>query len=238
MTTHVLNVTETVATSDESNADSRYSFTAQFLMAATMHTRSARDIETKELINVTEDDRMTHRGHVVAAIMQSTASLESEIWEVMAHGPGHHLGSNGIDQSALNFLSPLAELIDRQDVLSRYESVLHLLRKPVISRGAPTWEQAALVVKLRNEIVHYKSKWGSDLERSTFLSTLHQLKHAVPPFIAAGTNFFPHLCLSADCASWAVATCVNFIDAFYDKTGITSPLDAFRSRLTIARVSP
>jgi hypothetical protein len=62
-----------------------------------MQARVAAEIESKPAAAVTEDDKVAHRGYVTGAIMQATAALECEIWEVMVYGPGHHLGSNGID---------------------------------------------------------------------------------------------------------------------------------------------
>lgn len=84
----------------EVNADVRTSMTGQFLMASAMQARAAQAIEAKPMADVLENDQVAHRGFVVGAIMQSTAALECEIWEVMIYGPGHHLGSNGIDLEA------------------------------------------------------------------------------------------------------------------------------------------
>jgi hypothetical protein len=90
----------------------------------------ARQLEEKPVQYITGADRVAHQSHVVSAIMQACASLEAEIWEVLAHGPGHHLGSNGIDRAARDLLGPVAELVDRhRDTLARYEIVLHLLHR-------------------------------------------------------------------------------------------------------------
>lgn len=123
--------------------------------------------------------------------MQATAALESEIWEVMTYGPGHHLGSNGIDVAARNILSPLAEILDDQSVLERYQLVLHFLQKSALNRGVQPWSDVALAIRLRNEVVHYKSKWGEELERAGVLRRLRDMKHPKPPF-AESANFFPH----------------------------------------------
>ncbi|RXG84215.1 hypothetical protein EAS61_39580 [Bradyrhizobium zhanjiangense] len=46
-------------------------------------------------------------------------------------------------------------------------------------------------------------------------------------------NFFPHRFLSASLASWSVTTSVKFIDAFYHRLSIASPLDAHSSHLIV-----
>jgi hypothetical protein len=168
---------------------------------------------------------------VVGAIMQATAALECEIWEVMVYGPGHHLGSDGIDYEARDYLAPVAAMIDSESVLERYRLVLHFLKKEGLDTGAQPWQDASLVVRLRNELVHYKSKWGKELERSKLLRALQDKNHPKPPFVEGAANYFPYECLSAACASWGVQSCVAFLDAFYANLGFTSRLDPYRARL-------
>lgn len=215
----------------EVRLDVRSSFTGQFLMAAAMQARAAAEFESKAPAAVSEDEKIAHRGCVVGAIMQATAALEGEIWEVMVYGPGHHLGSNGLDSEARDFLAPVADVIDGESVLDRYQLVLHLLGKRRLNRGEPPWQDAALVVRLRNELVHFKSRWGSELDRSKLLGALKAKNHPKPPFIEGSANFFPYECLSAACASWAVQSCVAFLDAFCAHLGFPGRLDGYRARL-------
>lgn len=213
-------------------ADMRSSFTGHFLVAAAMHARAATDIETRAGQNVSEDDRFAHRGYVSSAVMQSTAALECEIWEVMTYGPGHHRGSNGTDVQARELLAPLAEMIDGESVLDRYATVLHLLKKAELKKGEQPWQDAALVVRLRNELVHYKSKWASDHDKSSLLRSMEGKRLSPPPFFqGTGWGFFPHQCLSAACASWSIESVVTFVDTFYEKLGMPDRLAGYRSRL-------
>lgn len=204
--------------------DTRYSFTGQFLHAAKLFAMKAQVIEATADTAVSTKILVEHRGYVVAAVMQSVAALEAEVYEVLNHGPGHHLGSNGIDIASRDFLLPLADLIDGQDILTRYELVLHVLKKSPMKRDAQPSQDASLLVRLRNEVVHYKSQWGAELERKKLYKGLQQLGHSKPPFVLSGTNFFPHHCLSASCAQWAAKTAALFLKAFYEQLGIASPL--------------
>lgn len=213
----------------------RSSMTAQFLMAAALQACAAAEMESRPPATVTDEDRVAHRGFVVGAIMQSTAALECEIREVMEYGPGHHLGSNGIDAEARDFLLPISELIDTQAVLERYGTVLHVLRKASLDRGKQPWQDVALVVRLRNELVHYKSRWGDELEKSKLIQSLRDKKHPKPSFIEGSANFFPHECLSASCASWGVQACIAFMDAFYNNLGFAGRLDPYRTRIVTTK---
>jgi hypothetical protein len=90
----------------------RYSFTAQFLRGSAIFARRAHEIE--KLKDASEELQADHLALVVGAITQAAAALEAEISEVLIHGPGHHLGSNGVNSGARDFLFPLAETIDRE----------------------------------------------------------------------------------------------------------------------------
>jgi hypothetical protein len=181
--------------------DTRYSFTAQFLVAGAMFARDCRSIEKEYTEAISGEARMRHRGLVTAAIMHSVAAVESEAAELTLHGPGSHLGSGKTDTLARELLRPLAEVIDDQPTLQRFKLILHLLQKSPLTLGAQPWQDMATLVRLRNEIIHYKSHWGSAMEQKRFFSsTLANLKLEVPPFVHASENFFPHQLLSAACA--------------------------------------
>lgn len=216
--------------------DVRYSFTAQFLRGATLFARRSREIEDSEGQTITEDLISEHRACVVAAIMQSAAALESEMSEILLHGPGHHLGSDRNDHRAHDFLIPLADIIDDEPTLNRYDLVLHLLNKPPLNHDVNPYQDTNLLIKLRNEIIHYKSKWGEEMERQKLFTSLKNLRFEKPKFVSPHTNFFPHQFLSASCASWVVITATNFIDHFFSLIDFTSPLAAHRQNLVVPPV--
>lgn len=205
--------------------DTRSSLTGTFLSASALFSKRATEIEDANPSSITEDLRVEHQGAVLAAIMQSVASLEAEMYEVLVHGPGHHLGSNGLDLEAQKFLSPMAELIDSEEILERYTLVLHLLKKEPLDRLTAHWENALLLVRLRNTVVHYKSRWNREVEGTKLLAGLRGLRHPRPPFVPVNSTFFPHQCLSAACAAWAAQTALEFLKAFYTNLG-------FRERLS------
>jgi hypothetical protein len=206
--------------------DTRYSFTAQFLCASAIFARRCAEIEAGA--DPDEQTLTEHRGLVTAAIMQSAAAIEAESAEVLTHGSGHHLGSNGVDTASRDFLAPLAEMIDRQqNPLQRYETILHLLHKVPLRRGEQPWQDTAILIQLRNQITHYKSQWGQQMESKDLFKSLRNLRVKKPPFISTSTTFFPHQCLSAECAAWSVRTAVKFINVFYEQLEVRSPLSAY-----------
>ena len=211
--------------------DVRYTFTGQFLEASAIFVRRAKLIEATASPQADDVTRCEHRGLVCAVIMQCVAALETEAHETCTHGPGSHLGSGGTDTLARDFLLPIADFVDDQSALTRFDLILHLLKRSPLDKGSNPYQSAALVVRLRNELVHYKSRWGAEMERNTLQAALRTLGHRPPPFTQPSMNFFPHLCLSADCAAWALASVVAFLEAFYLALGVPSRFAAYRSRL-------
>ena len=216
---------------DSATADTRYTFTGQHLEASALFVRRAREIEAAGDQQTIDAVRCEHRGLVCAVIMQCAAALETEAHEIFTYGPGAHLGSNGMNHEAQAFLSPLAEVVDDQDTLSRYVALLHLLRKPPMARGEEPFQSTVLVVRLRNEIVHYKSRWGAEMESKKLFAALQSLGHKPPPFTHPSMNFFPHRCLSADCGAWVLRSVVAFLEAVYLALGAPSRFESYRQRL-------
>ena len=211
----------------------RYSFTAQFLRGAAIFAHRANEIEASAEGPTSEEFQSEHRACVVGAITQAAAALDAEISEVLIHGPGHHLGSDGIELPARDFLFPLAKTIDGERTLRRYDLVLHLLRRPALEQGASPYQIADLLTRLRNELVHYKSKWGEEMDGARLFARLEQLGFDKPTFMSPHTNFFPQRCLSASLASWSVTTGVEFINTFYHNLAIASPLIAHAQYLKV-----
>jgi hypothetical protein len=222
--------TDTATATATAEADVRYSFTAQYLCASAIFARRCADIERANPNHPDELTRTEHRGLATAAIMQCAAAVEAESAELTRHGPGNHLGSDRMDIKARDFLVPLAEFIDDQDALTRYKVILHLLNRPPLVQGEQPRQDMAVLVKLRNELIHYKSKWGKEMDRQNFFLGLKQRRLARPPFVSENSNFFPHQLLGAACAAWSVRTAAAFLSGFYDRMGIESPLQSYMTQ--------
>lgn len=207
--------------------DSRYTFTFQFLRAADFFSREAARIESLPPVEITEETKAQHRAFVVGAIMQAAAALESEAYETAHHGPGSYQGSNDATETARKFLSPMCEVIDEQSVLDRFDLILHLLQRPPLDHGAKSYQQVALVVKLRNELVHYKSLLGQEMDRLKFIQGLKNLKLPKPPFAHDTSNFLPHHILSAACARWATDAAIRYLRNFHEALGYPAYMDRF-----------
>lgn len=227
MTDDVASMESRVSASATMSAESRYSFTAQFIAGSALLTKRAAEIEL--VASPSSYQKAEHLALIVGAITQAAASMESALAEVLQHGPDHQLRSAGRDPKVLSFLKPITSMIDRvPGPLERWDIVLHVLGRPRLARGEQLFGDAGLLVGLRNELIHYRSDWDGQMTKRNLLGGLRAKRFAPPPFMSPYSNEFPHLLLSAACATWAYQAAANFLDDAHSKLGVPSALDGYR----------
>lgn len=211
----------------------RFNFTYTFLVGAATLTNLAIAIDRKGK-DATETEQSQHRAYIAGSIMQSVAALESEVWSLLHHGPGHHLGSTGQDNKSSAILSIIANSIDNLPLLRKYDLILQITRDKKLDLGGQPMQELSLVIGLRNELTHFKSLWTDELDRKELFKALEALDATPPSFYLPGGNFFPHICLSFRRAKWSLDTVVSFIDFYYKELGIKSPLEGYdRKTITV-----
>ncbi len=208
-------------------ADVVMPLTNYMLGGASALSREAFAIEALDPETVSQDQIVAYTGFVIGAIVETVTALEAQSWEVLSWGPGHHRGTQAEYQAARELLAPIAAVVDRQPVLERYAIVLHLLGRPAMDPSVQPWQDALLLVRLRNALVHYKAKPGRELAREKLIQTLDDQRLADPPFHNPGLDYFPMRCLSASRAAWAVETGMAFLDRFAELLGGGNPREQF-----------
>jgi hypothetical protein len=201
--------------SGSGKTDTRYSFTPQFLCSSAIFACRCAEIEYTQA-SPDQSTLTEHLGLVTSAIMQSTAAVEAASAEVIMHGPGHHLGSNGIDVEAHKLLEPCAKRIEKLPTIEGYKEILRILQKPPMA-GGKAWQDMDLLVQVRNELIHYKSVWGGKTgnRRRKLYESLRNLRLIAPPsFVSSHPIFFPLKFMYAASAAWSVHTAVTFINLF------------------------
>jgi len=205
------------------SADTRYSFTAQFIHGAAIFTRHVHELA--KLQPFPEARQSEHRAYVVAAVTHAVFAIEAESAEILLYGPGHHLGSDHRDHQAIGLLTESYKKLEKASGAKRCDLILKLLSRPSFDSETEPYISAALLVSLRNALVHYKSRWGAEMKDSqSALTKIENLGFPRPPFATQDMNFFPHRCLSASLASWSVITSKTFLFEFYKKLGVSCPL--------------
>jgi hypothetical protein len=121
--------------------------------------------------------------------------------------------------------------------LDKAQTILALLHRAPMTKGAHPYQDAALLMRLRNALAHAKTEWvvtstshpGDTASVQRFEAQLGgRVKDN--PLTGPGNAYFPDRVLSGDCARWALSSAVDLMDAVHNAMGAASPFDHVRSR--------
>jgi len=110
---------------------------------------------------------------------------------------------------------------ERFPILKKYQVALALSGRRPLDRGAGTYQDAESLVKLRDCLVHHKPEWDDEGGKHQNLENRLHGKFTLSPYAAEGSLWFPHVCLGAGCAEWAVGAARRFSDEVCAGLGIS-----------------
>lgn len=230
----------------------RHHLSSNHLFSAYLFAQRAAQIE--QIGKPTKNQRLEHRSFVAASIMSSVAFLEAAINELYVicaehpddvHVSGHpqdsRFGCIGVD--SIQLLGALWHVENFQrsaNLLDKCQTALRLAKKSEFNKGTNPYQDAKLVVDLRNLLIHFKPEQreiavgpGNRLASDAF-EAKYRNKFAVNPIAAkyAGIStsvgpleadhpFFPEKCLGSDCANWAFRSMLTFTDEMFRRLGTT-----------------
>lgn len=138
---------------------------------------------------------------------------------------GHESYVSGLDAESKCIASEFWTFTEKRNrsafsVLDKYQLALTFLRKPQLEPGQRPFQDASLVVRLRNELVHYKpSSLGGETEH--LLARQLSGKFDDNTLMrGSGNPWFPDKCLGHGCADWSVRAVVAFADEFFGRIGV------------------
>lgn len=124
----------------------------------------------------------------------------------------------------------ISELIDRESILRKYSLALAFNAGKNLDQGTQPVQDVDALIRLRNEVVHFRPEWLGEQEKHEKLSRQLSGKFRPSQFFQ-NEPLFPRAWATASFVSWAVRSTVNFIDFFYEEAGLHNPLQKFRPRL-------
>jgi len=129
--------------------------------------------------------------------------------------------------------SLIAELVERESILNKYDLAMTLSCKARLDRGASYVQNVDALIKLRNEVVHFHPQWdGPDSKHAHFSKKLNA-RFSPSPFLS-DEALFPRAWASASFASWALKSTKQFMDRFCEESGIRNPTTQFEPHLNAA----
>lgn len=163
--------------------------------------------------------------NALGVLTLSTAALEAFANELYFEGEGLESDLNSKTKEILG------ELIDRENLLAKYELVLAIRTSRGLPYGESVIQNVQTLILLRNAVIHFRPEWSSDDGEHAKLSKKLNHKFAPSPYFS-GEGLFPRAWVSAEFAVWALKTTIKFFDYFCSESGIRNPCMNFHSRLT------
>jgi hypothetical protein len=233
--------------------DSNRGWTRAHLSPNHLHTAYILAEQSRQIEQIGDKERaalLTHRSYVCGSIMSSVAFVEASINELYAicaeqpndiHIAGHPTDDRfrDIGQAAREKIAALwtIESFRRYaSVLEKCQTALHLSEKEKFDQGNNPYQDAKLVIQLRNTIVHFVPEQREiavgegnhlppdDLEKKykgKFTWNPLMAKYAVIGGDPADYPFFPEKCLGSSCALWAYQSMLEFTDGLFSRLGTT-----------------
>jgi hypothetical protein len=192
-------------------------------------------------LEFTPVENVDHQGLVVGSVFFAVAFLEATVNELFADAHDGVERLKILETDALNLLKRMWEQgiprTAQYPVLEKYAIALTLARKPAFQKNQVPWQPVALLVRLRNALVHYEPEWihikagtGEAYKPHKFEE---QLKGRFPlnPLARAEDPFYPEKVLGHGCAAWAIKAAVAFADEFANRLGILPAHNDIRAHL-------
>lgn len=200
----------------------RVYYSSYHLWAARHFARLAKDIEDAHTGSPTFN--ITHRSYVTGSILSSVGFLDATINELFQDTVDRHESYiNTLDADCTRKLVGLWQASEGSSVadwstLDKYQTALLCCAGEIFDKGGNPYQDAKLVTRLRNTLVHYRPK-----TRRADSGDFDALKHKFPPnrlMSGSGNAYFPDHCLGAGCAQWAVEAACTFTDDFFGRIGV------------------
>jgi hypothetical protein len=204
----------------------RRKLSASHLIAADCFAKQCDAIEKAHSGHPTKTALEEDKAYAIAAVVSSVAFLETsinELYDDAAEGLLSDLEADQVERVVAAWSLPSTE---RLAALEKHQLALILAGLHPFDEGAQPFQDAQLLVRLRNRLVHSKAEWLSlpadpDTPDSDKLARALQPKFQENALMSGSAfPFFPEHCLGAGCANWAVNTAVYFFADFSKMIGI------------------
>ncbi len=124
---------------------------------------------------------------------------------------------------------------DRTETLAKYQTVLAVVQKKPFDEGMEPFQSVKALIRLRNYIAHPKAIWSQGRETENLRKLLGGKYRFSPKELTENNAFFPMVCLSPQCALWAVSSASEFVEKFYKKLPASAQLPFLSNEVDIGR---
>ncbi len=169
---------------------------------------------------------MQHRAFIISSIFSSVAFLEAAINEIFQDALDNNhfyiesLGKDKIELLADYWRMTEIEKKSHLSVLDKYQLALRFCGREPFKKDKNPYQDANLIIKLRNTLIHYKPESLSP-DKPHKIGDKLKGKFPENKLVSKSANpYFPDKGLGYGCANWSCKSMEKFTDAFFQKLGI------------------
>lgn len=195
------------------------------LVAAVLSATHARDFESGKREPILFHKKAEHTSASISCIFSTVAYLEADINEFFANLEEGAADGLAKDPTVLARLRAAWVLEDRSATLDKYDLALALCDQPMFNKGEALYQAVALLIRLRNALMHFKPEWqpgGGWPDEEKELSKLSKsLMKAFPEngLAEAYQPSFIQRCLGYGSSKWAITSSIAFVKEFSARLG-------------------
>jgi len=170
---------------------------------------------------------LEHRAYVMNSILSSVAFLEAAINELFQDAHDNHESYiKNLDKQLLTKMAAVWQVTEHDNkkkfgTLEKYQIALEFAGIEKFKPGENPLQDVQLVIKLRNELTHYKPMNLDEKNKHSLEKKLLGSNFAPNKLMeGSGNNFFPDHALGAGCTGWCFKSVKNFTDEFFSRMDI------------------
>ncbi len=218
-------------------------YSLQHIKTAAYFARQAATLEREQVGDVPEETGAQHSAYVTGSVFASVAFLEATVNELFRDAT--HIPRVGLTRE----LSPEIEIRLRglwrlentgmANTFWKYQAALVLAGHQPFCKGKNPYQNADLLVRLRNFLLHFKGEgvqfaWANDgpEQRDHAWDKKLRCKFQPNPFARPNDRDVLSKYLGHGCAKWALVSSLTFADKFFSRIGVKPRYEAARASLS------
>jgi hypothetical protein len=210
---------------------SRHYLSSEHLMTVRRNANRCRQLETE--LKGKKNIDSEHRSCAITAVLSSVAFLEAFVNETYDDAADtRHLDPRvaGLSEHTRAIMREFWIASDRGErylsVLAKYQMALVLAGLPRLDEGANPYQDAKMLIELRNLLVHFRPNWH-DYDETDKLEQKMKSRFAGSTLQPPGSRpWFPVVALGAGCAEWAYDTSKALADAWSSQMNLRPNYEA------------
>ncbi len=222
-------------------------FSVRYIQSAALLCRLGFVIEKnyEETGEISPDLILRHEVFILNSVLSSVAFLESAINEFYSDAADNAYFFP--DEKNEDLLRDIREKwrneknFDRAPLMTKFRRILAIGGKSPLDEHDPVVSDIGTLIDIRNYLMHYKREWvvmqdnegGGECEetRTEKFEKVLKNKFRENPLAQEKQQFFPYKCLGHGCAEWAVVSCLEFTDGFFNSLELPAPYDGIKNEL-------